>query len=145
MKVRPRTLTKQQNIEVHDALYTAASSLKGRSAMKLFLRDLLTPSERVMLGRRIVVARELLAGMSYIKIQKKLRVGQHTIERVHHWLHDQMPGYEQALKGVEKEYTNRRIRHESNALFTNLKRKYPLHFLLFPWPRGYKSKFHHKR
>lgn len=140
MKVKPKTLTKEQNIETHDALYTAAGSLRGRNAMKLFLRDLLTPSERVMLGRRILIAQRLLAGASYRRISKNLKVGKATIERVHRWLQDQLPGYEQALKGMEKEFKNRHIRHESRTIFANLKRKYPLHFLLFPWPKGYGPK-----
>jgi uncharacterized protein YerC len=49
MKVLVKTLTKKQRIETLDALYTAASSARGRKAVKLFLRDLLTESERKML------------------------------------------------------------------------------------------------
>jgi len=69
-----------------DALYTAVGSLKGKDAMKAFLRDLLTPSERVMLGRRIIIARMILAGGSYDAIGEKLHVGKNTISKVHKWL-----------------------------------------------------------
>ena len=75
MKVKPKNLNKKQTIEVLDALYTAAGSVQGRDAMKLFLRDLLTPSERIMLGRRILIAKQLLAGKPYEDIQKDLQVG----------------------------------------------------------------------
>ncbi len=140
MKVHPKKLTKEQTIETLDTLYTAAGSLKGRDAMKLFLRDLLTMSERIMLGRRLIIARKIIAGERYDDIQANMRVGVTTIAKVHRWLDDQMPGYEQALKGMEQEFKNRRIRHESRMIFTNLKRKYPLHFLLFPYPKGYGPK-----
>jgi len=140
VKVRSKNLTKEQIIETLDTLYTAAGSLKGRAAMKLFLRDLLTESERIMLGRRLIIARRILAGEGYDRIQTSLRVGKTTVANVRRWLLDQMPGYEQALKGMEQEFKNRRIRHESRAMFANLKRKYPLHFLLFPWPKGYRPK-----
>lgn len=137
MKRRPKDLTEKEMIITLDALYTAASAVHGRNAVKLFLRDLLTPSERVMLGRRIIIARMLLAGVPYEDIARRMRVGHATVGRVHRWLHDQLPGYEQAIKGMEEEFKKRREKklYATNALY-RLKKKYPLHFLLFPVPKG---------
>ncbi len=140
MKVKARNLSNKQKIETLDSLYSAAGSLRGRSAVKLFLRDLLTESERIMLGRRIVIARMLLAGKSYSDIRKYLGVGVTTISKVHRWLNDQMPGYEQAIKGYERELKSRERRFEMKRGFARLKRNYPLHFLLFPWPKGFGRK-----
>src|SRR3989344_1145180 len=108
--------------------------------MKLFLRDLLTESERIMLGRRIVVARRLIAGESYDKIEADLRVGRDTIWRVQRWLLDQLPGFENAIKELERELKGREFRknYASSALF-RLKKKYPAHFLLFPSPTSNKN------
>lgn len=130
-------LTKKETIVTLDALYTAASAVRGRGAVKLFLRDLLTPSERIMLGRRIIIARMLLAGESYGAIGKRLKVGQATVSRVHRWLADQFPGYEQAIKEMEKEFDRRARKRVARQPFSYawLKRKYPLHFLLFPEPK----------
>jgi len=138
MKIKLKNLKKQQQIETLDVLYTAAGSVRGREATKQFLRDLLTESERTMLGRRILIARRLLAGEAYEYIRNELGVGMATIATVHHWLNDQLPGYENALEGMEKEFHKRKTRAEVNKNFANLKRKYPLHFLLFPWPKGRK-------
>ena len=68
MKVRAQKLTRQQKIDTLDALYTAAGTVRGRGTMKLFLRDLLTESERIMLGRRIMIARNLLENCTYYDI-----------------------------------------------------------------------------
>lgn len=126
MKRRPKDLTDKETIATLDALYTAASAVRGRGSVKLFLRDLLTPSERIMLGRRIIIARMLLQGVSYDEIGSRLRVGNSTIGRVHHWLNDQLPGYEQAIKGMEKEFTRRsRSKVSERVLFGWLKQKYP--------------------
>jgi uncharacterized protein YerC len=103
MKVRMRQLTDKQRIEVLDTLYTAAGTVRGRDAMKLFLRDLLTPSERVMLGRRLMIARRLLAGESTVKIAANLKVGRDTIWRVQKWLNDELQGYENAVAKLERE------------------------------------------
>jgi uncharacterized protein YerC len=133
MKVSAKKLTKEQYIETLDGLYTAAGSVKGRAAMKLFLRDLLSESERIMLGRRISIARRLLQKKSYSEVQNELGVGVTTISKVHRWLRDQMPGYESAVQGMEKEFTRRARKTEEKQAFARLKKKYPLHFLLFPW------------
>lgn len=137
MKVRPENLSRQDRIRYLDTLYTAAGTVRGRADMKAFLRDLLTMSERIMVGRRITIARMLLAGFSSEEICRKLGVGSDTVWRVRRWLSDQYPGYEKALSGLEKEYTRRtefRTR-DSASLIGKLKKKYPIRFLLFPWPR----------
>ena len=131
MKVKAKNLSKKEKIETLDSLYTAAGTVRGRNAMKLFLRDLLTESERIMLGRRIIIARKLISGESYDKIKIDLRVGVTTIARVQRWLSDQMPGYEEAVRGLEAEFSKRKRRFEQKKLWIQLKRKYPLHFLLF--------------
>ena len=127
-------------METLDALYTAASAVKGRDAVKLFLRDLLTPGERIMLGRRILIARKLLVGNTARTIAADLKVGIDTIYRVARWLEDQMPGYENAIKEMEKEFAQRDAKYADKKLYATsalyrLKKKYPLHFMLFPMPK----------
>lgn len=141
MKVKAKELSDETRIETLDALYTAAGTVKGRSAMKEFLRDLLTESERIMLGRRVLIARHLLAGKAPTDIASDLKVGLDTIYRVQRWLHDQMPGYEKAIAGMEEEYAHRKSKRDDKYLYATsalyrLKKKYPLHFLLFPWPKA---------
>ena len=69
-----------------------------------------------------------------------MKVGYDTIYRVERWLHDQMPGYEQAIKEMEKEFEKRQQKRDEKKLYATsalyrLKKKYPLHFLLFPTPK----------
>ena len=78
MKKKLEQLSEQQRIETLDILYTAAGSLRGRDSTKAFLKELLTPSERIMLGRRIWIARLLLSGHTHAEIGKKLEVGPNT-------------------------------------------------------------------
>lgn len=139
MKKRMKDLTSLQRIETLDALYTAAASVKGRDAVKRFLKDLFTDSERIMLGRRILIARKIIAHERYETIEADLGVGRDTIVRVHKWLRDQLPGYEVAVAGLEREYAARKKKADDAYMYATsalyrLKKKYPLHFLLFPWP-----------
>lgn len=136
MKMRPRALSKKETIATLDTLYTAASVIKGRDAVKMFLRDLLTPSERIMLGRRIIIARMLMEGASHRSIEKTLRVSRATIWRVERWLEDQFPGFETAIKEMKKEFDRRALKGPLEPFsYAWMKRKYPLHFLLWPSPK----------
>ena len=140
MKVKVKNLSEKSRIKTLDALYTAAGTVRGRDAMKLFLRDLLTESERIMLGRRILIARGLVSNKTYDDIADELNVGSDTIWRVHRWMHDQFPGYEKAIAEMEKEFKDRKKKYEDKKLYAiralaRLKRKYPGHFLFFAAPR----------
>jgi len=135
MRIKPSDLSNQERTETFDALYTAAGTLKGRDAAKNFLKDLLTESEQIMLGRRILIARALLSGTTHDEIVEKYNVGKDTTMKISRWLDDQLPGYEQVIKDMNKEFKTRQdkaeIAREPFSLKA-LKKKYPLHFLLFP-------------
>lgn len=136
MKIKPRKIRKEDKIKYSDTLYTAMSGLNSRSEVKNFLKDLLTESERIMIGRRILIAKQLLENRTYDEIIDEMHVGKDTIMRVHKWLEDEFDGYEKAILGLEKEM-NRRLKAKRTESapevysFTWLKKKYPLHFLLF--------------
>jgi len=135
MKRKIEELTKKEVIVTLDALYTAASAVKGREAVKLFLRDLLTPSERIMLGRRIIIARMLIAGEVEKDVSARLRVGRSTVWRVRRWLEDQFPGYENAITKMEQEYLRRKKKgvhglQPYSAAW--VKKHYPLMFWFVP-------------
>ena len=133
MKKKISDLSEQEKIVTLDTLYTAASGAQGRTPMKLFLRDLLTESERIMLGRRIIIARLLLKDETLESIRKRTGAGFGTIGRVRLWLKDQLPGYETAVNALETELSRREYRKQYGAgALSRLKKKYPLHFLLFP-------------
>lgn len=136
MKVRAKELPDTLRIEILDSLYTAVGAVHGRKAMKLFLRDLLTESERIMMGRRILIARRLLSGEDYDKIEADLGVGRDTVWRVQKWLLDQLPGYENAIRELEKEFEGRKFKKKyATSMLFRMKKRYPLHFLLFPNPK----------
>ncbi len=133
MKVRARNLKGKEKMKYLDTLYTSIETLKTREEVKNFLRNLLTESERIMLGRRLIIAQMLLDGKTYAEIMDELKVGIDTINRVHQWLDDENGGYEKAITGIGKIFKGRRkvSDYYDSSMFGQLKRRYPLHFLLF--------------
>lgn len=121
-----------------DALFKAAREADKKGDVVGFIKMLLTESEQLMLGRRLVIARMLLAGLPQREIRLRLQVGPNTVWRVGKWLSEQIPEYGVALKKIEAESKTRQskkktyaYRHYDPLSFDSLKRKYPMHFLLF--------------
>lgn len=139
MKRKLEDLSAVEREQTRTVLFTASADAYKKADSKAFLEGLLTPSEQIMLGRRIWIARMLLDGKTYHEIGKKLKVGPNTITKVELWLQNQLPDYEKILQ--QQETTNvhkkrRKTAAENPFGLTALKLKYPLHFLLFPWPKN---------
>jgi uncharacterized protein YerC len=132
MKVKYKKLTKEDRIKCLDALYTAIGCLKSRDDIKLFLRDLLTSSERIMIGRRIIIAQMLIDGYSHRNIAGEIGVGMDTIFRVQRWLTDDKKGYEKTIEKFNRELKKR---NKSNAYlmsgsFADIKKRYKGYYWL---------------
>ena len=138
MKRKPDDLSPQEQKKTRTLLMTAAADAAKNENISDFLEGLLTPSEQIMLGRRIWIARLLLADKSYQEIGAKLHVGPNTVMKVESWLQGTMPHYDTIIQKVETAEKNKKRNQqawENPFGLTALKKRYPLHFLLFPWPK----------
>lgn len=107
------SLLPQERNKLLNELYTLIVSLKTKEQIISFFKDLLTPSEAVMLARRIQIAKMLLNGDNYEEIRRKLKIGIGTITRVQRWLKAGFGGYTKALEKVIKR-EEAEIRREEN-------------------------------
>lgn len=65
------------------------------------LQHLLTPSEIVMIGRRVLIAERLLEEKTYTEIRQELKVGFSTIMVVQKWLDQMQQNQELGLKNMK--------------------------------------------
>lgn len=141
MKRKLEDLSVDDQKQTRKLLFAAAEDAHKNGTTKVFLEGLLTPSEQIMLGRRIWIARMLLEDKTYQEIGERLHVGPNTVMRTELWLQGMLPNYDkeiEKLERVEKEklHKERIYTAVQNPLsFTALKLRYPLHFLFFPWPK----------
>jgi uncharacterized protein YerC len=138
MKRKPNDLSIADQKFTRKILFEAAKSAQNNKQLEAFLEGLLTPSEQIMLGRRLWVSRMLLEKKGYDEIGQRLFVGPNTVAKIEMWLRGQLPDYGEYLKNAEQnEIISRRRRAAKENPFglTALKMKYPLHFLFFPWPK----------
>ena len=77
------------------------SKLKTKGAIFDFFKDLLNRQERLMLHRRISIAKMLMDDLTYNEIQEKLKVSPTTIARVDRVLNFGRGGYINAVKNYK--------------------------------------------
>lgn len=81
-RVSKRILNKQIEQQIFETLWEAISQVKNKGDVKLFLNDLLTPVERIMVAKRLAIAILLLRGKDYETIIDLLKVSNETISKV---------------------------------------------------------------
>ena len=138
MKRKPSDLSLADQAYTRKLLFEAAKVAKDTKQLEKFLDGLLTPSEQIMLGRRIWVSRLILENKRYDEISERLLIGHNTIAKVELWLRGLLPDYGKHIEREVKRTTQERRKQIAKANpfgLTALKMKYPLHFLLFPWPK----------
>jgi ABC-type polar amino acid transport system ATPase subunit len=94
------------------------------------------------LGKKIVIIGVSASGKSTFARQlgakTNLHVGSGTIAYVECWLRGLLPDYSKHIKRELKRSTEekrRQLARDNPLGLTALKLKYPLHFLLFLWPK----------
>lgn len=96
-----------------EPLLEALWAMKNKDQLREFLTRLLTPSELIMLGRRLQIAENLLQGKSYETIRKETGVGFSTIQSVDSWLIHAVRDYHEIRAGERRE-AKRRQQHARN-------------------------------
>jgi TrpR-related protein YerC/YecD len=109
--------------------YEMVAKIKNKNDARDFFRDLLTPSEVVMIIYRIEIAKMLMQGFNYDDIQKKLKVGCTTVNGVNRWLNNGFGGYMKEIKKAKSQ--KQRIDALPKNEWEQLKKKYPAHFMIF--------------
>ena len=100
-------------------LYSVLTSMR-RDELKQLYGDLLTKSEVVMFAKRLEIARGLLAGQSYLQIQKRLGVTANTVSQIQKVLKRSGHGFRIATKfltTVETSASSAPLRPRSRSVF----------------------------
>ncbi len=81
-QISKKYLSEDIQNKISGTLLEAVSQVKGRQDTQLFLNDLLTPTERVVLAKRLAIAVLLIKGWGYEPIQNFLKVSSDTVGKV---------------------------------------------------------------
>jgi uncharacterized protein YerC len=115
-----------------EALYKAAARTKGDNATETFINEVLTESEQITIGRRLLIGNLILTGHTQYEIQNILGVSPNTFSRINQWVSGSFTDYDKALKesspSKNKKASYKKVQPFS---FEHLQRNYPMHCLLF--------------
>lgn len=85
-----------------EIFWQVLADLKTAPEIRVFLHDLLTPTERIMLAKRLGIALLLIKQYDYATIREILKVSTTTIAHVALWLKTEGSGYRAALMKIIK-------------------------------------------
>lgn len=83
-----------------EILWESLAACLTKKSVALFLEDLLSPTEKIMLSKRASIALLLLKGYDYKSINDLLKVSDSTIWMVNLWLKTKGNGYRRVLKKI---------------------------------------------
>lgn len=99
-QISKRPISKDIESKIYESFYKAIGLLRESEA-RLFIDDLLTKTERVMLPKRLAIAILLLKGWNYDSIKEILKVTQTTISSVSRTL-EFSNGLRKAIENLSK-------------------------------------------
>lgn len=131
-KVQSHNLSPKELAAVQREFQRTLSHLERSGDLFLLLTHALTESERIMLARRLQIARLLVRGIPIHGIAERLHVGVATVQMVDRWLKS-WRGYRKELPKALRSMEEKRWKtlDDMPHSFRSLRRRYPLHFLLF--------------
>ena len=118
------------------ALEAVAKEFDAAGGVQSFINEFMTEGERLTISRRILISQLLLAGYTRMEVINALHVSPNTIAQVRKWLMSEVKDYDEIVKSARSNIADRTAKHTPYAsfdplTFAGLKKRYPMHFLLF--------------
>jgi TrpR-related protein YerC/YecD len=92
-KVKSHEINSKERYKIIGNFFDIIANLKSKKEVVDFFVGLLTPSESLMVARRIQIAQLLIEGEGYETIKNKLKVSFQTITKTERWLHSEDENY----------------------------------------------------
>lgn len=101
-KVSRRILNKDLEKRIFELFIKTIMKLEKQDEVENFLEDLLSPTEKIMLVKRLAIAIFLTKGYTYDDIDDTLKVSRPTIMNVSYWLKHGKTGYQKVVERIIK-------------------------------------------
>lgn len=96
-------ISKAVEKRVFEIFFDTIVNLKNSDDVASFLEDFLTPTEKMMLAKRLAIAVMLAKGYDYRGIRETLRVSFPTVALVNLWLKHKGKGYQKVIERILRE------------------------------------------
>ncbi|MBI5621018.1 hypothetical protein HY949_04510 [Candidatus Gottesmanbacteria bacterium] len=99
-QVSKRLLRKDIENRIYEVLLESIASVKSKGAVDKLLDDLLSPTEKMMLAKRVAIALLLEKKQTHRTIATYLRVGLETVSKVSRVMQKGTGGYGSVVSGI---------------------------------------------
>lgn len=96
-------ISKAVEKRIFEIFFSTIVNLRSSEDVASFLEDFLTPTEKMMLTKRLAVAVMLAKGYDYRAIRKTLRVSFQMIASVNLWFKYKGKGYQKVIERILRE------------------------------------------
>lgn len=108
-KLSRRFLNKELENKIFEVFIKTIADIKTPTEAKNFIDDLLSPTEKIMLVKRLAIAVLLTKGKTYEYIDHTLKVSRATIMTVSLWLKHGKGGYKKVVDDILKTQNRERL------------------------------------
>lgn len=119
-KVSKRILNKDLEDRIFTLFVKTIVELRDSLDVQNFLEDILSPSEKVMLVKRLAIATLLAKGYTYDTIDETLKVSRPTIMNVSYWFKYGRGGYVKVVEKILKDEKREAFGDSIEELLLNL-------------------------
>ena len=95
-------LPKALEQQMYELFYKSLADLNSGHDIESFLDDLLTPTEKVMLAKRLAIAFLLDKGYNQRTVHTMMKVSLTTVNSINYWLKNKGDGYRKVIAMVRK-------------------------------------------
>lgn len=99
-QVSKNPIPRETDRKIRKAFTKALVDIGSEREMERYIFDLLTPTERIMLAKRLAIAAMLIEEVPYREISEHLKVSTATVGRVNLWLQTSGDGYRLAIEKI---------------------------------------------
>lgn len=119
-QVSKRTIDKKAYDKIFDLLILSLVLADNKETASLLIKDLFSPTERIMISKRISIAYMLIQGYDYESISLVLKVSRATIGKVSFWLKEKGEGFRQIIEKIKKKEKMNQILDEIQELYLDI-------------------------
>ncbi len=98
--------------QMHTALRKALADLHTEAEVSVFLDDLLTPTEKIMIAKRLAIAILLDRGYDQRTVHTIMKTSLTTVNQVNYWLKQKGKGYRIVLDKLKNDKDWREIKKD---------------------------------
>ena len=119
-QVSRRIIDKKAQDKIFELLILSMVLSDNKETASLLIRDLFSPTERIMLSKRISIAYMLIQGYDYVSITQVLKVSRSTIGKVSFWLKEKGQGFRKIIDKIKHKEKMKNILDELQEIYLDI-------------------------